>query len=309
MQYWARIGGRMPRLANFVSHSAVLSPALKRMGGVAAQREIPPFATQTFKQWFRGRQPRRGAKGRVILWPDTWNNFFHPDVSQAAVEVLEAADYEVTIPEVSLCCGRPLYDYGMLTMARRSLRQVLRALQQDIQDGVPLIGLEPSCVSVFKDEMLSILPRDEDAKRLSKQTFLLSEFLENSGYIPPALTRSAIVQGHCHHKAVLKIDAEQALMTKLGLNYQLLDDGCCGMAGSFGFEQEKFEVSIAIGERGLLPAVREAGSDVLIVADGFSCREQISQTTDRSALHLSQVLQMALRQRPNGQTRPYPERI
>ncbi|HEX3326343.1 MAG TPA: FAD-linked oxidase C-terminal domain-containing protein [Actinomycetota bacterium] len=308
MQYWARIGGRMPRLANFVSHSAVLSPALKRIGGVAAEREIPPFATQTFKQWFRGHQPRRGAKGRVILWPDTWNNYFHPDVAKAAVEVLEAADYEVTIPEASLCCGRPLYDYGMLTLARRSLRQVLRALQKDIQDGVPLIGLEPSCVSVFKDEMLAILPRDEDAKRLSKQTYDLSEFLENRGYIPPALTRSAIVQSHCHHKAVLKIDSERALMTKLGLNYELLDDGCCGMAGSFGFEQEKFEVSIAIGERGLLPAVREAGSDVLIVADGFSCREQISQTTDRSALHLSQVLQMALREGPNGPTDPYPER-
>ncbi len=308
MQYWARIGGRMPRFANLVSHSAVLSPALKRIGGVSAEREIPPFATQTFKQWFRGHQPRRGAKGRVILWPDTWNNYFHPDVAKAAVEVLEAADYEVTIPEASLCCGRPLYDYGMLTLARRSLRQVLRALEKDIQDGVPLIGLEPSCVSVFKDEMLAILPRDEDAKRLSKQTFVLSEFLENCGYTPPALTRSAIVQSHCHHKAVLKIDSEQALMTKLGLNYQLLDDGCCGMAGSFGFEQEKFELSIAIGERGLLPAVREAGSDVLIVADGFSCREQISQTTDRSALHLSQVLQMALREGPNGPTDPHPER-
>jgi FAD/FMN-containing dehydrogenase/Fe-S oxidoreductase len=308
MQYWARVGGRMPKFANFVSHSSVLSPALKRMGGVAMEREIPAFAAQTFKEWFHSHQSsHRGARGRVILWPDTWNNYFHPHVAQAAVEVLEAADYEVTIPDASLCCGRPLYDYGMLSLARRSLKQALRALRQDIHDGVPLVGLEPSCVSVFKDEMLSMLPRDEDAKRLSKQTFVLSEFLENSGYSPPALTRTAVVQGHCHHKAVLKMDAEQSLMSKLGLNYQLLDDGCCGMAGSFGFEQEKFDVSIAVGERGLLPAVREAGSDVLIVADGFSCREQISQTTDRRGLHLAQVLQMALREGPNGPSQPIPE--
>jgi Fe-S oxidoreductase len=298
----------MPKFANFVSHSSVLSPALKRMGGVAMEREIPAFTEQTFKEWFHSHHSaHRGARGRVILWPDTWNNYFHPHVARAAVEVLEAADYEVTIPDASLCCGRPLYDYGMLSLAQRSLKQVLRALREDIHDGVPLVGLEPSCVSVFKDEMLSMLPRDEDAKRLSKQTFVLSEFLENSGYSPPALTRTAVVQGHCHHKAVLKMDAEQSLMSKLGLNYQLLDDGCCGMAGSFGFEQEKFDVSIAVGERGLLPAVREAGSDVLIVADGFSCREQISQTTDRRGLHLAQVLQMALREGPNGPSHPNPE--
>jgi FAD/FMN-containing dehydrogenase/Fe-S oxidoreductase len=308
MQYWARIGGRLPRTANFVSHSPILSGTLKRMGGVAQEREIPAFAHQTFTEWFRSRSSHRGAKGRVILWPDTWNNHFHPEVAQAAVEVLEAADYEVSIPDVSLCCGRPLYDYGMLTLARRSLQRVLKVLGDDIHAGVPVIGLEPSCVSVFKDEMLGMLPRDEDAKRMSNQTFVLSEFLERNGYIPPALTRSALVQGHCHHKSVLKMDAEQALMSKVGLNYELLDDGCCGMAGSFGFEAEKFDVSLAVGERGLLPAVRDASPDVLIVADGFSCREQISQTTDRRALHLSQVLQMALRKSPNGPAAPYPER-
>jgi Fe-S oxidoreductase len=308
MQYWARIGGRMPRTANFVSHSPVLSEALKRMGGVAQEREIPAFAHQTFTEWFRNHPSRRGARGRVILWPDTWNNYFHPEVAQAAVEVLEAADYEVSIPAASLCCGRPLYDYGMLTLARRSLQRVLRVLGDDIHAGVPVIGLEPSCVSVFKDEMLGMLPRDEDAKRMSNQTFVLSEFLERNGYEPPSLTRSALVQGHCHHKSVLKMDAEQALMSKVGLNFQLLDDGCCGMAGSFGFEADKFDVSLAVGERGLLPAVRDASPDVLLVADGFSCREQISQTTDRRALHLSQVLQMALREGPNGPAAAYPGR-
>jgi Fe-S oxidoreductase len=308
MQYWARIGGRLPRTANFVSHSPVLSAALKRVGGVAQEREIPAFAHQTFTEWFRNHPSRRGARGRVILWPDTWNNYFHPEVAEAAVEVLEAADYEVSIPSASLCCGRPLYDYGMLTLARRSLQRALRVLGDDIHAGVPVIGLEPSCVSVFKDEMLGMLPRDEDAKRMSNQTFVLSEFLERNGYDPPSLTRSALVQGHCHHKSVLKMEAEQAIMSKVGLNFQLLDDGCCGMAGSFGFEADKFDVSLAVGERGLLPAVRDASPDVLVIADGFSCREQISQTTDRKALHLSQVLQMALREGPNGPAAAYPER-
>jgi Fe-S oxidoreductase len=196
----------------------------------------------------------------------------------------------------------------MLTLARRSLQRALRVLGDDIHAGVPVIGLEPSCVSVFKDEMLGMLPRDEDAKRMSNQTFVLSEFLERNGYDPPSLTRSALVQGHCHHKSVLKMEAEQAIMSKVGLNFQLLDDGCCGMAGSFGFEADKFDVSLAVGERGLLPAVRDASPDVLVIADGFSCREQISQTTDRKALHLSQVLQMALREGPNGPAAAYPER-
>jgi Fe-S oxidoreductase len=294
MQYWARVGGRMPRIANLVGHSPALAVAVKKMGGVARDREIPRFAPQTFKQWFRSHPARTGARGRVILWPDTWNNYFHPETAQAAVEVLEAADYEVTVPDAHLCCGRPLYDYGMLRLARRSLRQVLGALAEDIHAGVPVIGLEPSCVSVFRDEMPAILPRDEDARRLSRQTFVLSEFLENNDYEPPRLPRDALVQGHCHHKAVLKMDAEEALMTKVGLNYELLDSGCCGMAGSFGFEQDKYDVSVAVGERALLPAVRNAAPDVLLVADGFSCREQIFQTTGREAVHLAQVLQMAL---------------
>ncbi|MBV9168713.1 MAG: FAD-binding oxidoreductase, partial [Chloroflexi bacterium] len=164
----------------------------------------------------------------------------------------------------------------------------------EIALGTSLVGLEPSCLSVFRDEMVNLLPNDLDAQRLKAQSFLLSEFLERAKWQPPRLDRKALVHGHCHHKAIVKLDDEKAQLDKMGLDYQLLDSGCCGMAGAFGFEAEHYDVSLQIGERVLLPAVREASPEALIVADGFSCREQISQTTGRKALHLAEVLQRAL---------------
>jgi len=202
-----------------------------------------------------------------------------------------------------------LYDFGMLDTAKSLLRQVLDSLRSEIQAGIPVVGMEPSCVAVFRDELTNLFPDDENARRLSQQTFLLSEFLNTQvkGYHPPKLQRTAIVHGHCHHKAIMKMNDEEEVLKKLGLDYTLLDDGCCGMAGSFGFEQEHYDVSIAVGELGLLPAVREAPKDELIIANGFSCIEQIAQTTDRQALHLSQVIQMALDEGPQGPDGDYPE--
>jgi len=162
--------------------------------------------------------------------------------------------------------------------------------------GVPVVGLEPSCVAAFRDVLLNLFPNDPDAKRLSQQSFLLSEFLEKrvENYQPPKLQGKAIVHGHCHHHAIMKMKAEKAVLTKLGLDFEILDSGCCGMAGSFGFEKDHYDVSIKVGERVLLPAVRNASKDTLIIADGFSCREQIAQATGRRALHLAQVIQMAM---------------
>jgi Fe-S oxidoreductase len=232
----------------------------------------------------------------VILWPDTFNNHFHPDAAKAAVEVLEAANLQVLVPARSLCCGRPLYDFGMLDTAKGLLRQILDTLGPWIEAAVPVVGLEPSCVAVFRDELVNLLPHDENARRLSQQTFLLSEFLSRKlkDYQPPQLHRKALVHAHCHHKAVLKTDDEIAILEKLGLDFELLDSGCCGMAGSFGFEREHYEVSRAVGELKLLPAVRAAAPDTLIITDGFSCHEQVEQLTGRRPLHLAQVLQMAL---------------
>jgi FAD/FMN-containing dehydrogenase/Fe-S oxidoreductase len=307
--WWSRLAVRMPGLANFFTQTPVLSALAKTLAGVASQRRMPAFASQTFKQWFRQRDIKNVDCPQVILWPDTFNNHFHPETAQAAVEVLEAAGYQVTVPEQSLCCGRPLYDFGFLDLAEKLLRDILDTLRPQIEAGIPVIGLEPSCAAVFRDELKNLFPHDADAKRLASQTFLLSEFLEKKAthFQPPKLQRKAIVHGHCHHKAIMKMHDEQAVLEKLGLDFQVLDSGCCGMAGAFGFEKDHYDVSIKVGERVLLPAVREADKQTLIIADGFSCREQIAQTTDRRALHLAQVLQMAMREGQAEASGAYPE--
>ena len=306
MYWWARIASRMPRITNFFTQTPVLRDIAKALATVAPERRIPVFAPQTFKAWFKKRPVRNADKPPVILWPDTWNNHFHPTTSQAAVEVLEAAGFRVIVPSVSLCCGRPLYDYGMLDLAKRMLHQILDALRPQIRAGVCVVGLEPSCVSVFRDELANLLHDDGDARLLSQQTYLLSEFLVKKApqFVVPTLHAKALVHGHCHQKAVLDFGDEEQLLKKLGLDYTILDSGCCGMAGAFGFEKgEHYEVSIKCGERVVLPAVREAALDTLIVGNGFSCREQISQTTDRQAMHIAQVLKMALDGR-HAQARP-----
>jgi Fe-S oxidoreductase len=270
---------------------------------------MPRFAPESFQRWVARREvSARPSRQRVILWPDTFNNHFEPHTAQAAVEVLEEAGYRVEVPAEPLCCGRPLYDYGMLDEAKRQLLQVLDVLRPSIRAGVPVVMLEPSCGSVFTDELVNLFPNDEDAQRLKQQTFLFADFLEQEGYTPPRLERQAVLHGHCHHKALVGLSAEERLLKKAGLEVNTLDSGCCGMAGSFGFEPEKYELSMKIGERKLLPAVREAPEDTLLVADGFSCRTQIEQGSPRRALHLAEVLRMARREGPRGPSGKNPER-
>jgi FAD/FMN-containing dehydrogenase/Fe-S oxidoreductase len=307
--WWARLASLMPTVVNFVMHAPVVSNLVKVMGGISQERSIPTFATQTFKEWFQQRAVHNEGMPQVLLWPDTFNNYFHPETAIAAVEVLEAAGYQVIIPQQSLCCGRPLYDYGFLDQAERLLLQVLDTLRPQIEAGVPVVGLEPSCVSVFRDELKNILPNNKDGQRLTQQSFLLSEFLEQKvkNYQPPKLQGKAVVHGHCHHKAVMKMTDEQKILSKLGLDFNVLDSGCCGMAGAFGFEKDHYDVSIKAGERVLLPAVRKADQETMIIADGFSCREQIEQTTHRKALHLAQVLQMSLHQEQMTTSNERPE--
>jgi Fe-S oxidoreductase len=232
----------------------------------------------------------------VLLWPDTFNNYFLPNTAKAAVEVLETAGYRVVVPQANLCCGRPLYDFGMLDRAQALLLNILDELSPEIAAGVPVIGLEPSCVAVFRDELLNLFPHDERAQALARQTFLLSEFLdrESGNSSLPRFERKALLHGHCHHKSIMRMTAEESLLHRMGVDFQSPAPGCCGMAGSFGFEHDKYDISMAVGELELLPAVRNAPADWLIIADGFSCREQIAQGTHRHALHLAEVLQMAL---------------
>jgi FAD/FMN-containing dehydrogenase/Fe-S oxidoreductase len=308
IMYWARLAELAPGIVNFFTQSPVLSAIAKAAMGIAPERRIPVFASRTFKQWFQDHRPRNPNGQKVVLWADTFNNHLTPEPIIAAVEVLEAAGYRVEVPSQRICCGRPLYDHGMLTLAKRLLRQTLAALGPEIDAGTPVVGLEPSCMAVFRDELVNFFPEDERARRLSKQSFLLSEFLEKAGFDPPKLRRKAVVHGHCHHKAVMTMRDEEAQLAKTGLDCKLLDAGCCGMAGVFGFQKEHYGMSMEIGERVLLPEVRKADRDTIIIADGFSCREQIAQSTDREAMHFAEVLALALREGENGPPGDYPER-
>jgi FAD/FMN-containing dehydrogenase/Fe-S oxidoreductase len=294
---WARLASLAPRLVNGLSQANLTANLGKRIAGIAPMRRLPRFAAATFQERFAKRKPidRDGAP-RVTLWPDTFNNYFHPDTAMAAVDVLEAAGFAVEVPAQHVCCGRPLYDSGMLKEARRYLTRILARFERDIDAGRHFVMLEPACASVFRDELMNLFPGNELAKRLCSQTCLLGEFLQNEAtrFAPPPLPARAIVHGHCHQKALMGMDADLAVLSKIGVRYERLDSGCCGMAGSFGFERDKAAVSVAIGELVLLPAVRTAPSDCLVIADGYSCREQIAQCTDRHAVHLADVLKMAL---------------
>lgn len=277
---------------------------------MAPERSIPPFAPQSFKAWFRNRPARNRTGPPIVLFADTFNNYFHPEVAKAAVEVLEHAGFRVIVPRQDLCCGRPLYDYGMLAQAKSWLADILFTLRPHLEDGTPMVVLEPSCYAVFRDELMNLYPNNVDARRLNEKTFTFAEFLRRyaPNYQVPQLHRHALVHGHCHHKAVMGISAEQELLKAMGLDLGVLESGCCGMAGSFGFEKgPQYDVSVKCGERVLLPEVRKASDADLIIADGFSCKTQIEQGTDRRALHVAQVIQLALRARERGPLKERPE--
>ena len=291
---WGLLGSHVPELANLVTQT----PGLKRLaawaGGIAPERQIPKFAAQPFVRRFARRKPGDPARPPVILWPDTFNNYFFPDTLASAVDVLEDAGYRVVVPREHVCCGRATYDYGMLPLAKRLWDRTFRVLAQAIADETPVVGLEPSCVAAFRDELVNLFPGDERAKRLSAQTRTLSEFLVERAYHPPKLRMHALLHGHCQEKAVLEFDAEKTLLERAGLSVEAPDTGCCGLAGSFGYEADHYGISMEIGERVLLPAVRHTPSTELVIADGFSCREQVHQGTGRVAYHVAEVLAAAL---------------
>jgi len=294
---WARLASVAPWVANGFARMPGVGGLIKKALGIAKERTLPQFASKTFRATFRRSTVPEPHQRTVLLWPDTFNNHFRPETLQAAAEVLSMAGFTVTIPEVKLCCGRPLYDHGFLDMAKAYLEKVLAALQEPIAKGVPIVVLEPSCCSVFRDELLDLFPQRDEAKRLASLTMTLAEFLVKHApqFDLPQLNRAAIVQGHCHHKAILRLKCDKAILERLGVRYEVLEAGCCGMAGAFGYEQEKYEISQACGERVLLPKVRETTEETLILADGFSCREQIEQATGRKTLHLAEVIRMGMK--------------
>jgi FAD/FMN-containing dehydrogenase/Fe-S oxidoreductase len=307
LPFAARAVRRAPRLVNAATHAPMLSGVIKRVGGIAPERTLPQFAEQPFTDWWRGRSSASsaGQRGRVLLWPDTFTNYFHPAIGRAAVEVLEAAGFEVTMPERPVCCGLTWISTGQLGIAKRVLRRTVETLHEAIRDGVPIVGLEPSCGAVFRADAHELLNDDEDIRRLSRQFVTFAELLQNKAgdWKPPQLDVSAIVQTHCHQHAVLGAQADADLMRRAGIDAKRLTSGCCGLAGNFGFERGHYEVSMAAGERVLLPRVREAENTTVVLADGFSCRTQIEQGTDRRAVHLAEVLAAGLHGNQFG-TRP-----
>jgi FAD/FMN-containing dehydrogenase/Fe-S oxidoreductase len=288
---WASIASHIPGLTNFLVQNPITGNLLKKTAGLSTARKMPTFHGNTFRRWFRKDYQASNPQGKkVILWPDTFNNYLLPESMKAACEVLDRLGYQVIIPTKKLCCGRPLYDFGMLKLARKYLQEIMDNLKDEIEAGTPVVGLEPSCVSVFRDELMNLFPDDEIARRLSKSTRHLSEFLIDEDVELPEMAVKAVVHGHCHHEAVLDFEKYGEVLGKMKVDFEVLDDGCCGLAGSFGYQESNYDISEKCAKRKLIPAVEEADSDTVILSDGYSCREQIMQFSDRKAITLPELI-------------------
>ncbi len=304
---WAPLAARLPRVANLLTQTPLLSSLARRIAGTAHTRALPRFADRPFRSAYQsaGMTPTAGT-GRlpkVMLWIDTFCEHFHPEIAFDAVAVLRDAGFDTVLPPKRLCCGRPLYDFGYLDRARQTLDAVLTRLDPVFgadDPPVALVGLEPGCMSVFKDELLKLFPDDARAQRLAASVRLLGEFLVEQGYTPPKLDVEVLVHAHCHQKSLFGTRAEQVLLDKMEARFTVLDSGCCGLAGSFGFHPEHTAIADAAGEHVLFPAVRKTSEDTVVLTNGFSCREQIRHGTGRDALHLVQLLARALRARGNA---------
>ncbi|MEU0096627.1 FAD-binding and (Fe-S)-binding domain-containing protein [Kribbella sp. NPDC006257] len=318
---WSRLAASAPGVANRFARLRLV----KLLGGIASQRDVPPFASESFTTWFiargnggngtgsdsrgngggtTGTDNPVGRSGRVVLWPDTFTNYLAPEVGRAAVEVLEAAGYEVVLPDRGVCCGLTWVSTGQLGMAKRIMKRSLKILAPHLTAGTPIVGLEPSCTAALRQDLPDLLPANPLAASLASSTQTFSEFLSKADWKPPYVGGSALVQTHCHQHAVLGFDADRQLMKAAGIAAEIPDAGCCGLAGNFGFERDHYALSKAIGERALLPAVRKAPPTTPVLADGFSCRTQITHSTTRRPLHLAQLLAAALP--PTHTTHPVP---
>jgi Fe-S oxidoreductase len=330
LPWWLHVVGRLPaRLVDALNAAArgPLGAVAKRLGGIAPERAIPPVARRPF---IRGGRPARGvrkatfrARGdmkvaflarlrpevarapgesadrpRLLLWPDTFTNHFDPGVAADAVAVLEALGYAVELPPRTVCCGLTWTTTGQVGAARRVLRRSLRAIEPWLAAGVPIVGLEPSCTAALRADGPELLPDEPLAACLAQGVRTFAEVLADHGDALRAAVvvpgQRALVQVHCHQHAELGTEADHAAMAALGIDAEVLDSGCCGLAGNFGFERGHYAVSMACAERVLLPAVRAADADVTVLADGFSCRTQLRQAGTREPVHLARLAATAL---------------
>ena len=320
---WAGTAARSPWLARLANASLRVAPVAalaKRGGGIDARRGLPRFAPQSFRRWFAARavtpvnampaaapaagaaasgaaasgaesSVTAGARKPVLLWVDTFTNAFAPQVGQAAVKVLEAAGYEVRVTGQQVCCGLTWISTGQLDGARRQLRKTLRALRPALDAGIPVVGLEPSCTAALRSDAAELLPGDKRAAALAGAVKTLAELLTaTDGWSPPDLSDvTGVAQPHCHQHAVLGWTADAALLREAGASVNAVG-GCCGLAGNFGVERGHYDVSVAVAETALLPAVRRAGEGATVLADGFPCRTQLDQLAGVPGTHLADLL-------------------
>lgn len=285
---------------NGLMRQGLVRAGLERGFRISRHRTLPTFASMPFTKWFRRRRVRRASQRKVVLFNDTFTTYNEPHIAIAATEVLEAAGYEVILPGHK-CCGRPMISKGLVKDARAAARHTVDRLAPYAALGLPIVGLEPSCLLSMRDEYLYLLPGDDRAAAVAERAVLFEEFLASlseAGDLALELTgdaRSVLLHGHCHQKALVGSKPSHRV---LGLphNYAVteVDSGCCGMAGSFGYEAEHYDISLKMAERRLLPAVRATGEDTIVAAAGVSCRHQIRHGTGRTALHPAEVLRGAL---------------
>jgi Fe-S oxidoreductase len=290
----ARIAAVAPRPINALAHTPGLTTALRAAGGIDQHRDIPRFAPERFTRWFRRRTAAgQNRHGTVVLWPDTFTNNFDPHIAKAAVAVLEDAGFEVQVPQRTVCCGLTWISTGQLEVAQHVLRRTLDVLAPALRSGTPVVVLEPSCAAVFRSDLPELLYGDEDAHRLSQQTRTIGELLAERApeWRPRQQNGNAIMQPHCHQHAILGVGKDHEFLDRAGLSTEILDAGCCGLAGNFGFESGHYDVSVKCAEDKLMPKVRGADAATTVIADGFSCRTQISHLApERTPRHTAEVL-------------------
>jgi Fe-S oxidoreductase len=300
--------GRVAPLANYAVRVKPVRWTMEKLVGISAQRSLPAFSQEPFQRWVRKMgipstlqsASAQAGKMQVVLFNDTFNNFNSPTVSQAAYEVLAAAGYEVIVPEYT-CCGRPTISKGFVERARAAARRTVDSLQPFVSKGIPIIGLEPSCILTFRDEYLYLLPGDERAESLAESSFSFEEFIadliarQELDLSFEKFDRRVLLHGHCHQKSLVGMGpSERTLASLPGCDLKVVDSGCCGMAGSFGYEADHYDISIAMAERKLLPAVRSEPEETVIAAAGISCRQQIRHGSGRVAMHPAEILRSAL---------------
>lgn len=298
LSYW---GSFFAPFSNWSIKSSILRTVMDEKLGIDKRRGLPTFESQSFTQWFKSRHNSKvtGKNGKVLLFPDTYTNYNFPNLGKAAVKLFDHLDYETILPKVK-CCGRPMLSKGMISKAKQNARYNVEVLYPYVKQGAKLVGIEPSCILSFVDDYVDLLEGDPKAKLIQENTMLIEEFIMHSQENGLSLSLSnpptnVLLHGHCHQKALVGTGIVMQLLASIpGCSANETDAGCCGMAGSFGFEKEHYNMSLSIGEHSLFPEIRDFSSGGTIISEGISCRQQIFEGTGRRAKHLVELLADAL---------------